>query len=121
MAYSLTGITSLGTITAEDSTKDAQLYSTPLPGSDSSGSLVLDVLGTTRSITLSGTFTTADGTVSTMIGELDALCNGAQTKRTFHSDKSGSGYGVFVNSVRWSGEESGLGFVKYEITMIEAA
>lgn len=120
MTYTLTGITSLGTVSSEEQTKDSNLFQTPLPGSDSSQLIALDLFGAARTIIIKGTFAISDGTISTMIGQLDALVNGTQTTKIFHSDKSGSSYNVLVQTVRWSGGEGGVNLVEFEITMLEA-
>ena len=121
MAYTLSSITSLGTVINEESTKDSNLFFMTIPGSDSTSAFALDILGTQRTITIKGVFTSADGTISTMISQLDGLVNGTQTKRNYHSDKSGSTYGVYIQSVRWSSEEGAVSKLDYEIVMTEGA
>lgn len=121
MTYTLTDITSLGTVTKEESRKDAQLFQQPLPGYDSTSAFMLDIFGASRTITIKGRYTIADGTISTFIVALDALINGVQTVRQYHSDKSGVTYNVLVQSVTWSSEEAGVNFVDYEIQLIEGS
>jgi hypothetical protein len=79
-----------------------------------------------RTITIEGIYTVADGTISTFIGQLDALVAGVQISKTYHSDKgygnAGDGnYKVFIQSVKWSSEGGDVNKVNYTINMIEAA
>lgn len=117
---SLTGISSLGTIISEERMKDAQLFQSPLPFTDSSSALILDLFGVQGTITVRGVFTTSDGTISTMIGQLDALVSGSQlgNRKTYVSDIS-STYYVYIQSVRWVFIEGSPNKVEYEISMIE--
>ena len=119
MTYTLTGMSSLANIRNERSNKDAQLFQMPLPRTDSNQTLVLDLFGTIRTITIDGTFTTADGTISTFISQLDALISGSQTTKVFHSDKSGVNYNVIVTSVDWRSGEGEVNKVDYSISMIQ--
>lgn len=120
MTYTLDGMSSLGTVTNEESTKDAGLFQQPLPASNSSSAILIDIFGTSRTITVSGIFTGTTGDIQTFISELDALVNGTQTStKTFHSDKSNANYEVLINSVSWSSEEGAVGKINYNITMTE--
>lgn len=123
MTYSLTNMTTLGTVNSEEVVKDAQLFQMPMPASNSSAALLLDLFGAFRTITIKGTFVVGDGglTIAQFIGQLDALANGNQAKRTYYSDKSATSYGVYVQTVRWSGEEAAVSQVDYELTLYEGA
>jgi hypothetical protein len=118
-AYSLTGLagTGMGTVKSEESRKDAGLFQQPMTGSDSSAAILLDLFGASRTINISGIYTTTDGTLTTFIAALDALVNGAQTQKTFVSGKSGATYYVLVTSVSWSAAEGDVSSVSYTIDM----
>jgi len=120
MTYTLGG-SSLGTVTKEDSTKDAQLFQMPMPLSDSTQAIMLDLFGVSRTISISGVYTTADGTISTFITWLDGLVNGTQSSIVYHSDKSGANYNVLIMNARWSSEEGAVSKVNYDITLVEGA
>ena len=113
--------TSIGTVNSEESNKDAQLFQMPIPLSDSTSTVMLDLFGASRTITIKGRFTTADGAIATFISELDALVNGQQSVRVYHSDKSGSDYYVLIQGARWSSAEGGVNFVDYTIEMIQGS
>jgi hypothetical protein len=113
--------TSIGTVNSEESNKDAQLFQMPIPLSDSTNTVMLDLFGASRTIIIKGRFTTTDGTISTFISELDALVNGQQSVKVYHSDKSGSDYNVLIQGARWSSAEGGVNFVDYTIEMIQGS
>jgi hypothetical protein len=116
----------LGTVTSEESTKDAQLFQIPIPASNSSSLIALDLFGASRTINISGTWTSSDSsgsdnTIALFIAWLDGLVNGAQPTRNYVSATSGSTYKVFVQSVKWSVEGGDVSHIKYDISMLEAA
>jgi len=119
MTYSLTGMSSLGAINSEDCDKDAQLFQMPMPVSPSADAVLMDLFGALRTIKIKGTYTGSTADISAFIVELDALVNGTQTSKNYHSDKSGVTYAVLVQSARWSAEEGAPTKVDYEIVMIE--
>ena len=122
MTYGLApGLTAVGvgTIISEDSTKDAQLFQTPIPASDSDAAILLDLFGVVRTINIKGVYTAADGTISTFVQALDALVSGSQVAQTFTSDKSGTTYTGYVTTVTWSSEEGGVSKVDYNINLVE--
>ena len=121
MTYSLTGMTSLGSIKNEESGKDAQLFQMPMPVSDSSDAILLDLFGASRTISISGIYAGTTAEIVTFIGQLDALVNGSQTGRTYVSDKSGGTYKVYIQKVSWKAEEAGMNKVEYSIEMIQGS
>lgn len=120
MTYTL-GAHALGTVTSEDSTKDAGLFQMPMPASDSSSAILIDLFGAFRTITIDGIWTSSDGTISTFVQWLDSLVNGSQISVAFVSDKSGVTYNVLVGSVNWKSEEGGVNKVNYTITLLEGS
>jgi hypothetical protein len=119
MTYSLTGMTSLGTVKDEDRTKDSQLFQMPLPGSDSNQAVIQDLFGVSGPINIVGVFTGDEAAIASFITELEALQNGSQTRRTYHSDKANKDYFVYIISTNWKGQEAGINKVEYTINMIE--
>lgn len=111
----------MGTVTHESSTKDAQLFQQPLPMSDSSQAIILDLFGTSRTMTVSGIFTGTGGDIQAFIGQLDTLANGSQVAKTYHSDKTGVDYKVLVNTVEWSSEGGDVNKVNYTLNLIQSS
>jgi len=121
MTYSLTGLSSMGSIKKISSNKDSGLFKMPLPATDSTGTILLDIFGAGRSISISGTFTGTEATVASFIVELDGLIVGMQSSRDFVCDKSGVTYHVLVESLSWEGEEGCPTKVDYEINLVEGS
>lgn len=123
MTYSLTGMTTLGSVTRETNVKDAGLFKQPLPATDSSSAILLDLFGAERTITIDGRFVngTSSKTIAQFIDELEALINGNQSSKTFASDKSGNSFTVLVSTVEWHGDEADESSVIYNITMTEGS
>lgn len=117
----LTNVSSLGVVKSESFSKDSNLFKQPLPRSNSTASIVLDLFGAGATITISGAYTTSHGTISTMVTELKALIDGQQTRRTYTSDVSGT-YNIYVTSVKFDVQEgAGTTTINYEIEMMEGA
>ena len=70
MAYTLAG-TTLPNVNNVSSTKDSQLFRMPLPASDSSAAVILDLFGTTRSLSIKGRKIDTEANCATFISTLD--------------------------------------------------
>ena len=122
MTYSLTDMSSLGTVIEEKQTKDAQLFQQPMPGSDSSQTFVIDIFGAIRTISIRGKYVGANiGEVQTFISQLKGLINGNQVVRVYTSDLFVSGINVYVMMVDYTYEAGNPLSVDYSIQMIETA
>jgi hypothetical protein len=121
MAYTLNGYT-LPNVQSCESNKDSQLFQMPLPGSDSSGALALDLMGASRTITIRGQKVDTEANCKTFIVTyLDAWVNGSQSAVVFHADISDVNYTVYVQSVRWEYKAGEVGVVDYTITLMECS
>lgn len=122
-AYALDGLNSLGIVTKETQEKSCNLFYMPMPGSDSSSAILIDLFGSSRDITIEGVYPSSDTTysIANFIIALDALVNGSQTIQHFTSGKSGVQYHVLIDSVSWEAEEGNVSAVKYTIRMKEGS
>lgn len=120
-AVSVFTVSDMGTITNESVNKESNLFFTSLPRQDSSLSIALDIMGATKSITLTGKFTAADGTIATFITELQALVDGTQPTLTLVSSRSGLSTKVKVQTVDWSCTEAEFGIVNFSMVLVECA
>jgi hypothetical protein len=117
----------LGTITSEKITKDSQLFHTPLPQTDSKESLMLDIFGAKRDISISGIFNGTQAEITVFIKELDNMVNGNQAlNKVYHSDygygSEGDGnYNVLIDRVSWETEQGAVTKLNYSIEMLEGA
>ena len=95
MAAATLGGNALGNIDSIAWTKDGNITPLPFPGGDSANTEVFDMLGVTRIITVSGTFTgTNTAAVKTQVDTIQALIDGDQSSTlVFASDELGDGIG----------------------------
>jgi hypothetical protein len=95
----------------------------PMPMSDSTETVVLDLFGASRNINIEGTFVAGDGslTIAQYITFLDGLVNGVQVSKIYHSDKSGVDYKVIILSVSWKASEGAVTKLDWTIKMQECA
>ena len=123
MVYSLTGVTSLGTIQNITSTKDSNLFKQAMPGNDSSQSIVLDLFGAERTITVKGVFTASTiAALTTFVLQLDALIAGTQSGITFNASDISQSYTVRILNVEWVYDsDEGPMKIAYTIQMQEGA
>ena len=111
-----------GTLKKETVQKDNQNFYMNMPEADSNNSFALpSLLGVTRTIKLSGIFTTQDGTISTFLSELDSLANGNVNTFKYHSDKRNSDFFVSIDRVSYETQEAEVGMVSWDIDMTECA
>ena len=114
--------TSLGNIQNETQTKDSNLINFPLPASDSSAAILLDLLGTTRTINIDGIKSGSAATLNTFITTIEALIAGTQTGVTYVSSLSTfSSKKVFVNSFTWSYVKGDPSKISYSLQLTEGA
>lgn len=121
MPYSLTGISNLGNVLSEDRSKDANLFAQPLPRTDSSSSILLDLFGASKIITLTGRFTTGHGTIADFLAEFEALVDGSQTTISFESARTGATINVKVLRAAWNSTDNNPSHVDWTIEMQESS
>ena len=111
----------MGTVTSESSTKSSGLFNTPMPFSDSDEVLLMDLFGTTRTITVNGI---KDGTVSelrTFIGNIENLQRGEQNSLTFVSSWTNSNKTVLIQDFTHDKEAADENRVSYTLTLTEGS
>jgi hypothetical protein len=121
---SLTGLSGMGTVTNEESTKDSGLFQQPMPATPSSSATLIDLFGASRTITIKGKFVVGDtgyASITLFIQDLDGLISGAQTSCTYTSDKTGLDYDGLVSSVTWTADEGAVNHVDYTIVFTEGS
>ena len=111
--------TDLGIVTRESRTKDAQLFQQPMPVSDSTQAIILDLFGCVGTIEIEGKFTS---NLSTAISFLEGLANGSQSRIVYASDLFSRTFNVYVQNVNYeTSEGSGQTVVTYHISLIEGS
>lgn len=141
MSWSLTGMTTLGNITTEESNKSSNLFNQEMPGRDSEDAILLDIFGTSREININGIYVPTTSNEFSLPGwgsppldtdaaklsanlkyfilELDELANGEQTQKNYESGTSGITYLCLVQSVTWNVEMGAINKVNYSISLVE--
>lgn len=114
--------TDLGNVQKETQTKDSSLFNMPLPGSDSSTSILLDLFGVLRTISLDGIKSGSASAINTFITTMEALIAGGQLGVTFVSSLSTfANKTVFVKNFNWDYVKGDPNKISYTLELIEGA
>ncbi|MCP6727483.1 MAG: hypothetical protein KJI69_05745 [Patescibacteria group bacterium] len=114
--------TNLGNIQTETQNKDSSLFNQPLPGSDSSTSILLDLFGVTRTISIDGIKSGTAAALNTFITVIEALIAGGQSGVTFVSSLSTfANKTVFVKSFNWDYVKGDPNKISYRLELTEGA
>lgn len=112
----------LGRIQTESQNKDSSLFNQPLPGSDSSTSILLDLFGVIRTISIDGIKSGTATVLNTFITDIEALIGGGQSGVTFVSSLSTfASKKVFVNSFNWDYVKGDPNKISYSLELTEGA
>lgn len=109
----------LGDIQNENQTKDSNLFIQPLPYSDSEDSLLMDLMGTGRTITLNVKFKGTTAELKTFIAAIEGIQDGAQTGSTYVGSLVTTSKTVLIQTFSWDYERGNVGVLNYNITLIE--
>lgn len=120
MTYTL-GSLDIGTVQSEDRNKDAQFFQMALPRQDSDKTIIRDLFGVSKTITLTGKkVVTSDGDRQTFASALEAALNGRQITRSYTSDLTGTTIKVLVSAVTLKYNEGAPHVVEYTLVLLEA-
>ena len=111
----------LGEVTSETSSKNSNLFFQSLPYSDSTGALIMDLMGMTRTITVSGYKTGAVAALRTFITNIEAKQNGAQASMTFVSSWTNVNKNVLIQDFTHDKLEANENKVTYTLTLVEGS
>ncbi len=109
----------LGDVADEESNKDAGLFSIPVPLADSDESLVQDLFGTIREITVTGVKTGTIAELRTFVTNIETLEDGEQSVMVFISSWTNSNKNVFIKSFHHSKGAGDESKVNYTLNLIE--
>ncbi len=118
MAATLGGI-NLGDVTSETQAKNSGLFNLPLPYSDSSDVLIMDLFGTSRIITIEGVKTGVVADLRTFITNIEAIQNGEQSGSTFVSSWTNANKTVLIQDFSYTKSEADENKLTYSLTLIE--
>ena len=118
MAATIGGV-SLGIVNSESQTKSSGLFNQPLPFSDSDASLIMDLLGTSRTITISGVKTGTIADLRTFVTNIEAIQNGQQSGSTFVSSWTNVNKTCLIQEFTHDKVEADENRVTYTLSLIE--
>ena len=118
MAASI-GSKSLGTVNSESSTKSSNLFNQPIPFSDSDATLIMDLMGTSRTITITGVKTGTVAELRTFVTDIEGLQNGEQSSLTFVSSWTNVNKNVLIQEFTHDKSEADENRVSYTLTLLE--
>jgi len=120
MAASIGG-KSLGDVKSEASSKNSGLFIQPLPLSDSDATLLMDLLGTSRTITISGVKTGVVADLRTFVTDIEGLQTGEQASLTFVSSWTNVNKSVLIQDFTHDKAEGDESRVTYTLTLLEGS
>ena len=109
----------LGVVTSESSTKSSNLLNFPLPYSDSSASLIMDLMGTSRIISITGVKTGTTAQLRTFITDIEGLQHGNQASLTFVSSWTNVNKNVLIQDFSHTKDKGDESKVNYTLTLLE--
>jgi len=109
----------LGTVTSETSAKNSNLFNQPLPLSDSDEALLMDLFGTSRTITVEGVKTGAVADLRTFITNIEAIQDGEQSGSTFVSSWTNANKTVLIQDFTHTKVQADESKVNYTLTLLE--
>ena len=118
MAASIGG-KSLGNVLSESSSKSSNLFNQPIPFSDSDSALIMDLMGTNRTITITGVKTGTVASLRTFITDIEGLQNGSQSSLTFVSSWTNANKNVLIQDFTHDKIEADENKVSYTIILLE--
>jgi len=111
---------SLGEIQSEGQAKNSGLFTQPLPVSDSDSTILLDLFGTTRTITIDGVFQhNTKANLVAFVTDIEGLQNGSQTGLTYVGDFITTNKTVLIQDFNWTWSAGSVNRINYSLTLIE--
>ena len=113
---------SLGEIQTESQTKDAGLFTQPIPVSDADSTILLDLFGTTRTINIDGVFQhNTKANLVAFVTDIEGLMNGTQSGSTYVGDFITTNKTVLLQNFRWAWEAGSVNKISYSLELIEGS
>lgn len=120
MAASIGG-QSLGDVKIESSTKSSNLFNFPMPLSDSDKTILMDLFGVSRTITVEGVKTGTVSELRTFVNDIENLQDGKQSTLTFVSSWTNSNKQVLIQDFTHTKAEADESKVGYSLTLVEGS
>ena len=110
---------SLGIVQSEHSDKDSNLFFQPIPYTDSKDAFLLDLMGTSRTITISGKFIGSKAELQQAINNIEAIQNGHQETVQYNGEMITKN--VQIQSFSWEYTGGAVNEVTYTLTLYEGS
>jgi len=120
MASSIGG-KSLGDVSSESSTKSSNLFQFPMPLSDSDAAILMDIFGTSRTITIEGVKTGLIAALRTFVTDIETIQNGEQSGSTFVSSWTNANKTVLIQDFTHTKVQADESKVGYTLTLVEGS
>lgn len=111
----------MGDVQSEEHTKDSGIFNQPIPRSDSSSVILLDLFGCSKKISVEGIITGTTTVQNTFITAIESINNGQQSSSTFTSSIRTSTYNVFIETFTWTKNAADPSKLNYSLTLLEGA
>jgi len=112
----------LAIVQREENSKESMLFVNTMPASDSSSTIVLDILGAGRIMTIHAIKVDTAANIATFIGLMEDYINGNQTTRTaYHSDIRNETLYGYISNFRYVYYDGQPGMLAYSFQFTEGA
>jgi hypothetical protein len=91
-----------------------------MPYSDSNAAFLIDLMGTSRTITITGEFVGTKSELQSQVSAIETIQNGQQTNSTYNGEII-SGKSVQIQSFNWDYKEGDPSRVSYTLTLMEGS
>lgn len=109
----------LGTVTEERQSKSSNLFNFPLPLSDSDEALLLDIFGTSRTISISGKFVGTQSEIATFVGQIESIQDGEQSGSAYVGSLITTPKEVLIQTFDWTWSSGSVNQVDYSLSLLE--
>jgi len=109
----------LGVVKTESSSKESNLFFFPMPYSDSDSAFLIDLMGTSRNINITGEFVGAPATIKSNIEAIEAIQNGQQGIVEYAGELITKD--VQIQTFSWDYKEGDPNRVSYTLTLVEGS
>ena len=117
-------VTTIGSVTLPNisrisPTKESNLFSQPLPYSNSNETILMDLLGTTRNVAIKGRLVGDLTAIQNFIASIEAIQNGSQTGSVLTCDLYTSTKTILIQTFSVEYEEGSPNEITYDLTLQE--
>lgn len=114
------GTIDLGIVKTENSSKDSNLFHYPIPKQDSDSAFLVDRMGVSRTITITGEFVGTPAEIKANISAIESVQNGKQSGSTYNGELL-TGRNTQIQSFSWDYVEGTPNRVSYSLTLMEGS